>query len=58
MIFDNIKKAYQNRKIVSYDNTPYTFSANLAYANSNMIGFVIVLIIIVIIVVTILTLGG
>ena len=35
---------------VSYDNTPYTFSANLAYANSNMIGFVIVLIIIVIIV--------
>ena len=58
LIFDNIKKAYQNRKIVSYDNTPYTFSANLAYANSNMIGFVIVLIIIVIIVVTILTLGG
>ena len=58
LIFDNIKKAYQNRNIVSYDNTPYTFSANLAYANSNMIGFVIVLIIIVIIVVTILTLGG
>ena len=58
LIFDNIKKAYQNRKIVSYDNTPYTFSANLAYANSNMIGFVIVLIIIVIIVVTILTIGG
>lgn len=58
LIFDNIKKAYQNKKIISYDNTPYTFSTNLAYTNSNMIGFVIILIIIVIIAVTILTLGG
>ena len=58
LIFDNIKKAYQNKKIISYDNTPYTFSTNLAYTNSNMIGFVIILSIIVIIAVTILTLGG
>lgn len=56
--FDSIKKAYKSRKILSYDDTPYTFSTNLAYTNSNMIGFVIILIVLVIIAVTILTLGG